>query len=79
MLWESTWTPVEEVTADAEESVGSREDVPAELETIRRRRRSTMSASAPAGRPNRKKGRLSAVSSKDTMRGEGVSDDINQP
>jgi len=38
VLWESTWTPVEEVTADAEESVGSREDVPAELETIRRRR-----------------------------------------
>ena len=51
----------------------------ASWETIRRRRRSIMSASAPAGSPNRKKGRLSAVRSKDTMSGDGVSDDISQP
>ena len=42
-------------------------------------RRSTMSASAPAGRPSAKNGRLSAVSSRDTVSGDGVSDDISQP
>ena len=51
----------------------------ASWETIRSRRRSIMSASAPAGSPNRKKGRLSAVRSKETMSGDGVSDDISQP
>ncbi len=39
-----------------------------------RRRRSTTSASAPAGSARRKKGRLVAVCTSATMRGEGVSD-----
>ena len=47
--------------------------------TTSSQRRSTMSASAPAGSPRKKKGRLSAVSSNDTMSGDGVSDVISQP
>jgi hypothetical protein len=47
--------------------------------TISNRRRSTMSASAPAGNPSRKNGRLSAVSSSDTTSGDGVNDAMSQP
>src|SRR6516162_10061953 len=38
-----------------------------------------MSASAPAGSPSRKKGRLSADSRRDTRSGDGVSDVMSQP
>ena len=46
--------------------------------TISKRRRSTMSASAPAGNAANTTGKLPAVSTSATSRGERVSDVINQ-
>src|SRR5512140_2241643 len=46
---------------------------------IRKRRRSTMSASAPAGIAIRKIGRLAATCTSDTISGSGLSPVISQP
>src|SRR5271170_4011732 len=46
---------------------------------IRSRRRSTMSASAPAGNASSIRGKLSAASTSATIDGDGESEVINQP